>query len=424
MNIIEIIDKKRNKGILSNKEISFVVDSYVKEEIADYQMSALLMAICLNGMTEAETFALTEAMLNSGDKIDLSGVKGIFADKHSTGGIGDKTTLIVAPLVASTGVKVAKMSGRSLGYTGGTIDKLESIEGFKTNLKVDEFIKEINEIGLSITSQTGNLVPADKKIYALRDASGTVESIPLIASSIMSKKLASGANNIVLDVKFGSGALVKTENDAVKLADLMVKIGKNHKRKIMAIITNMNNPLGMAVGNSLEVREAIEVLKGIGPRDITELSLTLASYMVSMSKNISYEEARSQVVDCFKSGKAYEKFLEFVSYQGGNIDNIAISEKVYSIKSSKTGFVKGINAREIGEIVRKLGAGRFNKTDIIDHSVGVVLNKTVGDYVLKDEALFSIYFNKEDLRINDVLECFDIEESLGEMTPLIYKIIK
>ncbi|MDD2378033.1 MAG: thymidine phosphorylase [Bacilli bacterium] len=424
MNIVELINKKRNKGILEKEELEFIVSGYLSDDIKDYQMSALLMAICLNGMTDDEIYALTNIMLNSGDIIDLSGINSIKVDKHSTGGVGDKTTLILAPLVASCGVVVPKMSGRSLGHTGGTIDKLESIKGFQTDLMMEDFIKQVNDIKVAIISQTGNLVPADKKIYALRDVTGTVESIPLIASSIMSKKLACSADKIVLDVKVGRGALMKNLEDATKLAELMVKIGNNHGVQTIAILSNMEEPLGNAIGNGLEVIESIEVLKGNGPTDLVKLVTELASHMVSLGKSISFEEAKEEVEANLKNGKAYKKFEELVSYQGGNIEEISISPRVISIKSSKTGFVNHIDALKLGEIARKLGAGRYSKEDIIDHGVGVVLNRKVGDYILEGEELLKVYRRDKDIKLGEIIDCFEIVNELEPEKPLIYNVIK
>ncbi|MDD4608475.1 MAG: thymidine phosphorylase [Bacilli bacterium] len=424
MNIVELINKKRNKGILEKEELEFIVSGYLCDDIKDYQMSALLMAICLNGMTDDEIYALTNIMLNSGDIIDLSGINSIKVDKHSTGGVGDKTTLILAPLVASCGVVVPKMSGRSLGHTGGTIDKLESIKGFQTDLMMEDFIKQVNDIKVAIISQTGNLVPADKKIYALRDVTGTVESIPLIASSIMSKKLACSADKIVLDVKVGRGALMKNLEDATKLAELMVKIGNNHGVQTIAILSNMEEPLGNAIGNGLEVIESIEVLKGNGPTDLVKLVTELASHMVSLGKSISFEEAKEEVEANLKNGKAYKKFEELVSYQGGNIEEISISPRVISIKSSKTGFVNHIDALKLGEIARKLGAGRYSKEDIIDHGVGVVLNRKVGDYILEGEELLKVYRRDKDIKLGEIIDCFEIVNELEPEKPLIYNVIK
>ena len=424
MKIIDMIEKKKYGIELSKEEITFAINSYLSEEVKDYQMSALLMAIWFKGMTDREIFDLTEIMLNSGNKIDLSSIDGVKVDKHSSGGVGDKTTLILAPLVASCGVKMAKMSGRGLGHTGGTIDKLESIEGFNTSLTEKEFLNNVKKIGVALTGQTGNVAPADKKIYALRDVTGTVDSIPLIASSIMSKKLASGANKLVIDLKLGNGALVKTIEEADRLGNLMVKIGKNFGLDTVCFVTNMNEPLGRSIGNGLEVLEAIDCLKGGGPEDLRELIINLGTYLVSLGKNISEEKAKKEVIDNLSNGKAYNKFLEFVKLQGGNIDNISIAPKVFSIKSNKEGFITDIDALKLGNLARSIGAGRFSKEDIIDYGVGFVLNKKVGDFVLENEEIIKVYLNNKDIAINDVLSCFKIENDFKEKEPLIYKIIK
>ena len=344
MNIIEIIEKKKNKEILTNEEIEYVIENFLNGNIKDYQMSSLLMAICINGMEKDEIFNLTKVMLDSGDKIDLSEIKGIKVDKHSSGGIGDKTTLVLLPIVASLGVNVAKMSGRGLGFTGGTIDKLESIDGFEVEKSREDFLKQVEEIGIALVSQSGNLVPADKKIYALRDVSGTVESIALIASSIMSKKLASGADAIVLDVKVGKGALMKNVASARKLGKTMKEIGEAFGKKMSIFLTNMEEPLGYAVGNGLEVKEAIDTLKGNGPKDLEYLCFKLASQMVSFGLSIPVEEAEEKVKEVLKNGKAYQKFEEWITYQGGNINKIEISSNYQEIRSSKEGFITNIDA--------------------------------------------------------------------------------
>ena len=382
MTIIDIITKKKNKEELTYEEIKYAVDGYVNGEVKDYQMSSLLMAIVINGMTNKETFDLTEIMLNSGEKIDLDELQPV-VDKHSTGGVGDKTTLILAPLVASCGVNIAKMSGRGLGFTGGTIDKLESIPGFNTSIDINKFKEQVKNIKVAIVGQMGNLVPADKKIYALRDVTGTVESIPLIASSIMSKKLASGASCIVIDVKVGNGALMKTLEDAKKLANLLVEIGKQHNKKVVCFITDMDEPLGFAIGNSLEVIESINTLKGNGPKDLTNLVIELASYMISMAKNTTVEQAKQEVIENLNNGKAYNKFVELVENQEGNINDIKVSNNILSIKSKEEGYIKHIDALRLGENARIIGAGRLSKEENIDFEVGIVLNKKVGDYINK-----------------------------------------
>ena len=424
MNIVEIINKKRLKKHLTREEIEFVINGYIKEEIKDYQMSSLLMAICLNGMNKEETAILTEVMYKSGDVIDLSNLRGHKIDKHSTGGVGDKTTLIVLPLVASCGVIAPKMSGRGLGFTGGTIDKLESIPGFNTSIKIDDFIKQVNNIGLALASQTGNLVPADKKIYALRDVTGTVESIPLIASSIMSKKLASGADTIVIDLKVGNGALMKDLESARKLANAMVSIGKAHKRNVICVLTDMNQPLGNAIGNALEVKEAMDCLLNKGPDDITNLSIVLSSVMVSYGLQIDFKRANKMVLENLRNGSAYKKFEQLVQAQGGDLSKIKVADTVVSVKSKETGFISHIETDALGEIVRKLGGGRYEKEDNIDHSVGIVLSKKIGDYVMEDEEILKIYASDKNVVIDEVLDCFKIEMLNKNHNNLIKEMIR
>lgn len=424
MNILDIINKKRLKQELTKEEIHYFVDEYTKGTIPDYQMSSLLMAICCNGMSFQETIFLTDSMLESGEVLDLSSIDGKKIDKHSTGGVGDKTTIILGPLVASCGVKVAKMSGRGLGHTGGTIDKLESIPGFQVSKTIQEVIEQVNQIGVCVVSQTGNLVPADKKIYALRDVTATVESLPLIASSIMSKKIASSTDFIVIDLKVGDGALIKTIEDARKLAHLMVQIGKNYHRKTVCILTNMEKPLGHAIGNALEIEESIRFLKREEHlEDLEEIIVTLASWMVHLGKDISLEEAKKEVQTNLENGKAYRKFQEFISYQGGNLEQLKVSNRIFSIKSPKTGFVSKINTLKLGELVRSIGAGRYSKEDKIDYTVGALLNKNVGDYVLEGEELVKIYLNQKDMSLREITECFTIEESLKKQIPLILEVI-
>lgn len=423
--MLDIINKKRLKQELTKEEIDYVVKEYTTGNIQDYQMSSFLMAVCLNGMTDRETIYLTNSMLESGEVLDLSFIEGKKVDKHSTGGVGDKTTIILAPLVASCGVNVAKMSGRGLGHTGGTIDKLESIPGFQVSKKIDEVIKQVNEIGVCVVSQTGNLVPADKKIYALRDVTGTVESLPLIASSIMSKKIASSTDSIVIDLKVGEGALIKNIEDARRLANLMVQIGNNYNRKTICILTNMEKPLGHAIGNVLEIEESIRFLKREEHlEDLEEIIITLASYMVHLGKDISLEEAKKLVLENLENGNAYKKFQEFITYQGGNLEELKVSNRVFSIKSPKTGFVSKIDTLKLGELVRSVGAGRYKKDDEIDYSVGALLNKNVGDYVLEGEELVKIYLNQKDMSLREITNCFIIEESLGKKIPLILEVIE
>ena len=423
MNIIEIVDKKRENINLTKEELQYVVDNFLNGEIKDYQMSSLLMAICINGMSEEEIISLTEIMINSGDVIDLSNIDGIKVDKHSTGGVGDKTTIALVPLVAACGVKVAKMSGRGLGYTGGTIDKLESIPGFKTNLTHDDFIKQVNEIGVAIVSQTGNLVPADKKIYALRDVTGTTNSIPLIASSIMSKKIASGADKIVIDVKVGEGALVKNIEDARELSNLMVKIGKHFNKEVLCVLTNMNQQLGYAIGNGLEVLECIDFLNGKGPKDLSSLVFFLAVSMVSIGKNITIDEAKKLVNEKLENGEALNKFKEMVNYQGGNIDKLVAPNNSISIKARETGFIRNIDTEKIGRLVKELGAGRSDVDDMIDFNVGVIIKRKEGEYITENEEIMKVYVGEKDIHINDFLNCVEISMIGKESDDLIIEII-
>ena len=421
MNIINIINKKRNKETLTKEEIDFVIEEYMANKIKDYQMSALLMAITINKLSLEETINLTDAMIRSGDRIDFEDLDVI--DKHSTGGVGDKTTLIVGPIVASLGVNVAKMSGRGLGHTGGTIDKLESIPGFKTELTEKKFKDQIKDIGIAITSQTGSIAKADKKIYALRDVTGTVESISLIASSIMSKKIASGSSKIVIDVKVGNGALMKTEEDARKLANLMIEIGKHYNVKVVCVLTNMDEPLGQAIGNALEVGESIDVLNGEGASDITELACKLSAIMVGLDKGVSAPEAIEMIKEVISNKKALDKFKELVEKQGGDLDKLEVSDKVVSIKSTKTGFITGINTLKLGELARDLGAGRMNKEDKINHKVGILVTKKVGDYVTENEELVRVYLDEKDVAISGFVDAFEIGEQSKDKTPLIIDII-
>lgn len=394
--ILDIINKKRLGKELSYEELDFFFNGYLDGKVADYQMSSLLMAICINGMTDEEIYALTKIFIDSGDVLDFSDIPGIKVDKHSTGGIGDKTTLVIAPIAAACGVPIIKMSGRGLGYTGGTIDKLESIPGYRIDLTDEEIIKQVHEIGIVVTGQTGDLVPMDKVIYALRDVTSTVSSIPLIASSIMSKKIASGADKIIIDIKVGNGALLQTKEDAKKLSSLMKKIGSFYNREVHTIISDMNAPLGYAVGNSLEVLEAIDVLKGKEKDNhFVDLCIELASDMVSMGKNISIEEARDLVLYAIDSKKAYKKFLELVEYQHGDIKGIKVSENTYKIKAEKSGIIKKIDALEVGKLSLNLGAGKVSIKDKIDYTVGVKLNFEVGDVVDKGDVLATIYYNKK-----------------------------
>ncbi len=403
MRMVDLIAKKRDHIELTTEEIEWMIRNYTDKVIPDYQMSAFLMAVVFNGMTPAERLALTQAMVGSGEVVDLSAIEGIKVDKHSTGGVGDKTSLILGPLVASMGVPVAKMSGRGLGHTGGTLDKLESISGMTIELDMERFIEQVNEIKLAIIGQTGNLAPADKYLYALRDVTATVESIPLIASSIMSKKIAAGADAIVLDVKFGAGAFMKTLEDAKQLAQAMVEIGRDAQRQTVAFLTDMNQPLGSAIGNALEVKEAIETLKGHGPKDLEELVLQLASQMVVLAKKApDVETAYEQLKEKLHRGEAFNKFKEFVQAQGGDVaqienpDLLPKADSIIPVKASQSGYVHQIDALSIGLAAMKLGAGRATKDDMIDMAVGVVLDKKVGDSVGEGDVLAYIHANRVD----------------------------
>lgn len=433
MRMYDIIHKKRNGGELSEKEIKFFVNGYTDGSIPDYQASALCMAIYFRGMSADETAALTLAMADSGDRIDLSGIDGFTVDKHSTGGVGDKTSLIVAPIVAANGGKVAKMSGRGLGHTGGTVDKLESIPGFRTSLTPDEFIKQVNDIGLCIVGQTGELAPADKKLYALRDVTATVESIPLIASSIMSKKLAAGSQGIVLDVKTGSGAFMKTVEDSERLAEEMVSIGKAAGRKVTALITDMDIPLGASVGNSLEVIEAIKTLKGEGEKNLTEVCLSLAAQMLCMVTGRDDMVCRKMAKKSIEDGSALNKLREMITAQGGNADVIDNSgafkqPKFYvDIISERDGYISRTDAERVGIASVILGAGREKKGDPIDPSAGIILKKKTCDSVSKGDVLATFYTDDEtriDVAKREFLDALIFGNEKPSKQKLIYKIIK
>lgn len=418
MNMIDIISKKRDKLTLSKEEIEFFINGYVKGEIPDYQVSSLLMAIFLNGLDMEETYYLTLSMLNSGERIDLSKIDGIKADKHSTGGVGDKVSLVLGPIIASFGVKLAKMSGRGLGHTGGTLDKLESIPGFDINISGDDFLKQVNDIGLAIVGQTKNLVPADKLLYALRDVTATVDSIPLIASSIMSKKLASGADIIVLDVKVGSGAFMKTIEDAVKLSKTMVEIGNRFNKHVSCIITDMDEPLGLAIGNNLEVIEAINTLKGKGPKDLVEVCIKLAAKILIKANLYKTEkEASIAILEHINNGSALQKLKEMINYQKGDskvVDNTMLFPKsrfIYEIKSKKEGYLSHIDALKLGIASMHMGAGRLKKEDPINYSVGIVLNKKTNDYVKENEVLCYLHMDEiHDDIINEVYSAFEFSD--------------
>ena len=432
-NMNDIIYKKREGGELTSDEIKWWIDGYVKGEIPDYQVSALLMAIFFRGLSREETYTLTAAMRYSGDTVDLSSIKGIKVDKHSTGGVGDKTTLVVAPLASACGVPIAKMSGRGLGFTGGTVDKMESIPGFRTVLEPDEFLNQVNNIGMAVMGQSGHITPADKKLYALRDVTYTVDNFGLIASSIMSKKLAAGSDAIVLDVKCGDGAFMENLDDAVTLADLMVDIGYDAGRRTVACITDMNQPLGKAVGNALEVQEAIDTLKGRGPEDITELSKKLAGIMIYLggraeTPDEGYELARQAL----EGGTGLTQLRRFIEAQGGD-ENVVYdyslfpqAEFVEELRADASGYIKAIRARQIGLASQKTGAGRETKEDEIDLAAGIVLNKKVGDRVEEGELLAKFYGNDHDkvmAGLEEAREAFEISEEQVEKPALIKEII-
>ena len=433
MNIQTIIEKKRDKKELNNEEIKYFVKEYVNGNIQDYHAAALVMAIYLNGMTDKETTILTLEMAKSGEILDLSKIRGTVVDKHSTGGVGDKITLILMPIIASLGIPVAKLSGRGLGFTGGTIDKLESIPGFKTDVAMKKFIANVQNIGISLIGQTANLAPADKKLYAIRDAIGCVESMPLIASSVMSKKIAAGAEKIVLDVTVGNGAFMKTEEDAIKLANIMKNIGNLANRETVCVLTNMEEPVGYAVGNSLEVKEAVEALKGNMQEDVKEIVLTIGSYIVKLAgigNNI--EENKSMILENISNGKAYKKFLELVVNQGGDITFIEDLEKfekakyILPIISDKSGYVKVLEAERIGRESVALGAGRIRKEDSIDKSVGFILNKKIGSKVERGCILGYVHANDEEkgkLAIEEVKKAYEIVEEKVDMPKYILEII-
>ena len=417
MNILEIIEKKREKKELTKDEIEYFINGYVDGKIADYQAAALVMAIFLNGMTKQETTDLTIAMANSGEILDLSKLNKIIVDKHSTGGVGDKVSICLLPLVASLGVPVAKMSGRGLGFTGGTVDKMESIPGYKTSIDIDKFIENVQNIGISMISQTLNLAPADKKLYALRDSISCVESIPLIASSIMSKKIASGAEKIVLDVTVGKGAFMKNIEDAEKLANEMIEIGKLANREVVCVLTSMDEPLGKAVGNNLEVKEAIHFLKGDMPQDLKEVVLELGAYMIRLAGlGENLKENKKQMLENIQNGKAFNKLKQMVQNQGGDISYLENTDKfekaqfTEEILASQDGYIQEINAEEIGKVACNLGAGRIKKEDNIDYAVGIELDKKVGTKVQKGEILGKIHANdttKLELakkQVNDIIK--------------------
>lgn len=433
MNMVTLIEKKRNGHVLTKEEINFLIKGYVNHTIPDYQVSAWAMAVFFKGMTPEETANLTLAMADSGTKLNLSSPGKIFVDKHSSGGVGDKTTLIIAPMVAACGVPVAKMSGRGLGHTGGTIDKLEAIPGFKVEMADNDFLKQIERIGISVIAQTDNMVPADKKLYALRDVTATVDSIPLIASSIMSKKIASGAQAIVLDVKYGSGAFMSSVKEAEELAKTMVEIGKNLGRETVAILSRMDEPLGRAIGNSLEVLECLEVLRGTGPVDLMEVCLELGSWMLVLGKKTdNIRAARTVLSESLKNGSAWQKFLEFVVSQGGDSHRLINSDLCLSpiqtvYKAEQTGFIQNINARKIGIAAMVLGAGRATKDSEIDYGAGIYLLKKTGDHVQVGEPILQLY-TSSDKKMKMAMDTINDSITIGNQelspTPVVSIVIK
>lgn len=432
--MVELIKKKRNGHILTSEEIKTIITGYIEGKIPDYQISAWLMAVFFQGMNDEETAALTDAMMKSGDIIDLSEIPGIKVDKHSTGGVGDKTTLVLAPLVAAAGVPVAKMSGRGLGHTGGTLDKLESIDGFQVEMTASEFIDKVKRHGIAICSQNSQLVPADKKLYALRDVTGTVDNISLIASSVMSKKLACGADAIVIDLKMGDGAFIKNIYDAEKLAEIMINTAKKMDRKLIAVITGMEEPLGFAIGNALEVKEAIDTLKGHGPKDLTQLCLDLGSNMLICAEKVSnHDEGVHLLRSLIDNGKAFAKFVEMVADQKGDIkminnpDLLPKSQFTYEYKSKSSGYISHLSAMDIGLASVKLGAGRETKESTIDHSAGIILTKKVGDYVNIGDTLAILHANDMEFfaaaekYLNDA---YTFSEAPPQKQPLIFKTLR
>ena len=410
LDILNIIDKKRTNQALSKEEIEFAFLGYLKGKIENYQMSSLLMAICINGMTLQETIDLTDIMLKSGSRLDTSKIKGIQVDKHSTGGVGDKTTLIIGPILACLGLKVAKLSGRGLGLTGGTIDKLESIPGLKLKYTNEEFIKNVNKVGFALMEQTSELAPLDKVIYDLRNATGTVSSIPLIASSIMSKKLAVGAKYILIDLKVGSGALIQNEKDAKLLASTMIKIGKIYDTTVIPVLSGMDTPLGDNVGNALEIIEAGEVLNG-KKGNLRDLSIELSSVLLSKATNIGIREAKKRVTEVLDNGAAYKKFQEFVKNQGGNLSKIKTARNIENVASLEEGVISEISASKIAQISLNLGAGKKKLTDKVNHDVGIVLKKHIGDYVKKGDILLSIYKQTSSYHGKEARKAFKIVKS-------------
>ena len=432
--MVELIKKKRDGLILSEEEIQTIINGFVDGTIPDYQISAWLMTVFFQGLNEVETVALTDAIMRSGDLIDLSEISGVKVDKHSTGGVGDKTTLVLGPLVASAGVYIPKMSGRGLGHTGGTLDKMDAIPGMSTDMSTEDFIRRVKEHHIAICSQNEKLVPADKKLYALRDVTGTVDNISLIASSVMSKKLACGADAILIDLKVGDGAFIKTIEDAEKLAHIMIKTANRMNRKLIAVISGMEEPLGYNIGNALEVQEAIATLKGHGPADLTELCLSLGSYMLQMAEKVqSFEEGKAVLRDLISNGKAFEKLVELVQSQGGDItfiqqpEKLALSQHLYEYKSKNKGYITHLSAMDIGLASVKLGAGRENKESPIDLGAGITLKKKMGDFVQEGDTLAVLYASDTSLFEKAVFymdDAFAIGTTEPKPYPLIYKVIQ
>ncbi len=434
MRAVDIIIKKKDKKALTKEEIDFFINGYVNGEIPDYQAAAWAMAVLLNGMTDQETTDLTLSIANSGEQLDLSSVVPYAVDKHSTGGVGDKTTITVAPIVAACGLPVGKMSGRGLGFSGGTLDKLESIPGYRVNLSTKEFLNQLGKIGIVITGQSMDLAPADGKLYGLRDVTGTVQSIPLIASSVMSKKIAAGAKAILLDVKVGRGAFMRTLEEASELAELMVSIGKLSGRKVIAVLSNMDEPLGCAVGNALELKEAVLALKGLGPEDYLEHCYLLASYMLLLGgKTESLAHGKGLVEEAISNGKAFDKLRELVVAQGGDVSFIDVlgklpsADQVIKVQSKQAGWIKVIDAKEVGEAAVMLGAGRAKKEDVIDPAVGILVHAKVGDYQEAGEDLFEVHLN-DDTHLQEVVEklikAVAFSDKPVEKLPLFFKVIE
>ncbi len=431
MNVINIIEKKKKNIVLSNEELKFIVEGYIDGSVTDYQMSAFLMAVCIHGLSDVETFELTRLYVESGYVVDFDGKFKHVADKHSTGGVGDNTSLIIGPLVASCGVAMAKMSGRGLGHTGGTVDKLESIDGFKIELSEEEFTANVINHNLSIIGQSKDLVIADKKIYALRDVTGTVDSIPLIAASIMSKKIASGSDTILIDVKVGRGAILKEYKESVALAEMMVKIGEAHNKKTRVILSEMDYPLGLSVGNKLEVIEALKFLQGEHASDLYELCIAISANLVSLCLEITYEEAEQMVIDNLESGKAFEYFKTFIEAQGGDFASIEkeynqvdVKEKI-EIVSDCNGYIIDIDALHVANLVRDTGAGRLTKADEIDYNVGVVLNKKINDYVEKGDVLCTLYLNEKGVQniCENIKSAYQFSSEVNNNVKVIHNII-